>query len=84
MKRYTQIKLYIYTVQSLYNTPCYSTDFDIHSHVAPIFYHEILQRNYRKMTTPWSFSYNSVVKLALHIMILLQHGSFLWTPNIAL
>ena len=26
-------------------------------------YHGILQRNYRKMTIKWSFSYNSLVKM---------------------
>ena len=28
--------------------------------------HGILQRNYRKMTIKWSFSYNSIVKLSLY------------------
>ena len=30
-----------------------------------LFYHGILQRNYRKMRILWSFSYNSYVKLSL-------------------
>ena len=28
-----------------------------------LFYHRILQRDYRKMTISWSFSYNSFIKL---------------------
>ena len=39
------------------------------------FYHGILQRNYRKMTITWSFSYNSFVKLYLYNMIHLLQGS---------
>ena len=31
-------------------------------------YREILRRNYRKVTTKWSFSYNSFVKLSLYNM----------------
>ena len=31
------------------------------------FYRGILQRNYRKMTIKWSFSYNSFVKLSLDV-----------------
>ena len=43
--------LCIYTVLSLYNTLLYNTFFDItQSCLAPIFFHGILQRNYRKMT----------------------------------
>ena len=34
--------------------------------VSHIFYHGILQRNYRKMTIKWSFSYNSFVKFPLY------------------
>ena len=33
------------------------------------FYNGILQRNYRKMTIEWSFSYNSFVKLFLYNLI---------------
>ena len=47
-------------VQSLYNTPRYNMDLDI---MLAIFYHGILQRNYRKMTFNWSFSYNCFVKI---------------------
>ena len=35
----------------------------------PIFFQRILQRNYRKMTIKWSFSYYSFVKLSLYNMI---------------
>ena len=46
-----------------YNTPGYNTDLDITwSCGSQIFYHGILQRNHRKMTIKWSFSYNSFVK----------------------
>ena len=38
--------------------------------VAPKFlYDGILQRNYRKMTIQWSFSYNMFLKLSLYNMI---------------
>ena len=61
------------TVKSLYKTICYNTDLDItwsHSVIAHnFFYHEILQRSYRKMTMKWSFSYKSFVKLSLYNMI---------------
>ena len=51
--------------------------------VAPkIFNHGILQRNFRKMTIRWSFSYVSFVKLSLYNTIHLQHNPFLWTQNI--
>ena len=42
-----------------------------HGHfVAPeLLYHRILQRNYRKMTIAWSFSYNSFVKLSIYNVI---------------
>ena len=55
------------TVQSLYNTPHYNTDLDI-THSCNSF-HGILQRNYRKMTIEWSFSYNSFVKLPFYNMV---------------
>ena len=51
-------------MQSLYNAPHLGITqacCDFH-----IFYHGILQRNYRKMTMEWSFSYNSFVKLSLY------------------
>ena len=56
------------TVQSLYNTPHYYMYLDLtqlccDSH---FFYHGILQRNYRKMTIEWSFSYYSFVKLSFY------------------
>ena len=56
------------TVQSLYNTPHYNKDLDIHGHVVTpnFFYHGILQKNARKMTIKWSFSYNSFIKLPLY------------------
>ena len=43
-----------------------------HGHVvAPkYFYHGILQRNYRKMTIKWSFSYNFFVKFYGHFPII--------------
>ena len=47
-------------------------------------FYGILQRNYRKMTIKWSFSYHSCVKLSLYNMICLEHHSFLWNPNILL
>ena len=38
---------------------------------------DILQRNYRKMTIKWSFSYSSFVKLSLYNMIrVLRHLLF--------
>ena len=64
----------IYRVQSLYNMPHYKTDLDItRSCCGSLIFHYrgILQRNYRKMTIPWSFSYHSFVKLSLYNFIYL-------------
>ena len=51
------------TVQLLYNTPHYSMDLDITWSCcgSQIFYHGILQRNYKKITIKWSFFYNFFV-----------------------
>ena len=63
----------LHTVQSLYNTPNFNMNVNLtHSCcVSQFFYHGILQRNYRKMTIKWSFSY-SFVKLSLYNKIDLQ------------
>ena len=63
------------TVQSLCNTARYNMDLDITQSycAAKCFYHGILHRNYRKITTAWPFSYsNSLVKLSLCNTIHLQ------------
>ena len=60
------------TAQALYNTPHYNTDLNNNTVILwlpkciamELFCHGILQRNYRKMTILWSFSYNSFVKLS--------------------
>ena len=49
--------------------------------MAPNFFHHgHLQRNYRKMTIKWSFSYNSFVKLSLYITIHLLIRSIYLDP----
>ena len=51
-------KTMLQTVQPLYNTPRYNTDFAYtQSHCVSqfFFYHGILQRNEWKMTISWSF-----------------------------
>ena len=57
-------------MQPPYNTPGYSADLDMklwkcHAAAPKFLYHVILDRNYRKITIKWSFSYNSSVKLSL-------------------
>ena len=54
-------------LQSFYSIPPYNTDLDITQSCcgSQFFYHGILQRNYRKMTIKWSFSYNSFVKFPI-------------------
>ena len=37
------------------------------------FFHEILQRSYKKMTIKWSFSYNSFIKLSSFIKVSLYN-----------
>ena len=60
-----------YTVQSLYNTPCYNADLGLTRSCcgSHFFYHGILQRNFRKMTIVWSFSYNFLVKFILYFFV---------------
>ena len=57
-----------------------------HVVVPNLFYHGILQRNYRKMTMKWFMViflyYDFLVKLYFYNMILLYHGLYLWTSNI--
>ena len=50
----------------------------------PNFYHGILQRNYRKMTMKWSFSYYSFIKLSLYLHNSLITQTIPRTPNIVL
>ena len=59
--------LKVVTVQSLYNTPHYNTDLDITCHgvAKKKVNHGILQRNYKKMTIKWPFSYVFFAKLSL-------------------
>ena len=61
------------TVQFLYKKLHYHSNLDILRSCcgSQVFYHGILQRNYRKMTIIWSFSYNSFVKLLLYNTVLL-------------
>ena len=52
---------------SFYSILPYNADLDITQSCcgSQFFYHGILQRNYRKMTIKWSFSYNSFVKFPI-------------------
>ena len=63
-------------LQSPYNAPHYNMDLDRTWSCSGsqtflllkfYIYYGILQRNSRKMTIKWSFSYNSFVKLSLYI-----------------
>ena len=46
-----------------------------------LFYHKILQRNYRKMTKKWSFFHNSFVKFRFITQFIYTQGPFLWTTK---
>ena len=70
------------TVWSLYNISHYNSDFNRTWLYwgSQFFYHGILQKNYRKMTIKWSFSYNSFVELSFFDTIYfnntaLSHGA---------
>ena len=53
---------FLSTVQALYNVTMGSIEMDLD--ISGMCYKgTILQRNYKKMTIPWSFSYNSFAKL---------------------
>ena len=53
----------------LYPNSCYN---EIRVICELVYKGTILQRSYRKMTTSWSFPYNSFVKL---------HGKKIWEPQ---